>query len=89
MTISEMIKEQIKALGGDGIVNIDAQCGCGDNDGWFLCDCCNLEDCEPAKWQSCKECKLNGDCELQSEYGFIGHPNDGCYRKLKTQGECE
>lgn len=87
MNIKEMIVAGIREHGGDGIVNLECQCGCGDHDGWYLCECCNLEDCRPAKWAYCRDCKHNGKCNLQEEYEYTGHENEGCYRVLKTPEE--
>jgi hypothetical protein len=85
MTIGEIIKKRVHELGGDGLVNLDSSCGCGDNDGWFPCDCPNTEECKPAKWIYCKSCEYNGRCLMQEEYGLGSEDADGCYVQIEQQ----
>jgi hypothetical protein len=85
MTIGEIIKKRVHELGGDGLVNLDSSCGCGDNDGWFPCDCPNTEECKPAKWIYCKSCENNGQCTLQEEYDLGKIDADGCYVQIEQQ----
>jgi hypothetical protein len=45
-----LLQSAIKAAGGDGLCNPDADCGCEINDlapGW---DCIDLDGCQAAKW---------------------------------------
>lgn len=87
MTLAEIIMSKVRSMAGNGLVNVAQQCGCGDHDGWYQCDCPDMDGCCPARWCFCKECKQNGKCVLQSDFDFLGQPDDGCYKKLAAQEE--
>ena len=85
MTIGDIIKNKVHELGGNGLVNLDSSCGCGDKHNWFPCDCQNTEECKPAKWIYCKSCENNGQCTLQEEYDLGKIDADGCYVLIEQQ----
>ena len=85
MTVGDIIKNKVHELGGDGLVSLNSRgCGCGDKTGWFFCDAVNTQECQPAKWMYCIECKYNGQCEYQEYSSDIGI-YDGCYLALQKE----
>lgn len=69
----------LKANGYDGLVNLEAECGCG-LDELNLCDG-PCVDCEPAyRWATCDGCKA-----LEGEDGFCEWEGLGCYRTVKQE----
>jgi hypothetical protein len=54
MNVKELIIAQLKAMGADGLVCPDEDCGCGIDD-FAPCDCPSLTECEAATL-----CKTDG-----------------------------
>ena len=81
MSIADIIIERLRLMGANGIAAPGMLCGCGDKDGWFLCESCDPNECYPAKWTLCKECPDKGkcvqweDCETEAVAG-------GCYKVI-------
>ena len=85
MKVGDIIKNKVYELGGDGLVNTECSCGCGDKHNWFPCDCPNTEECKPAKWTICIGCEHNGQCEYQEVNGFDIGKYEGCYLALQKE----
>jgi len=61
ITIGNMIASQLKLIEADGLVNTEAECGCGIED-LAPCGCPNFDECQPAKRRVLKEGEYIGDC---------------------------
>jgi len=78
MTVREIIIQHLKSIGADGLAGYD--CGCG-IDALAPCECLHIDECEPAHFIKCENCKTRDDC-------VYGEPTgDGCYFAIKEQEE--
>lgn len=75
MSIGELIKQSLTALGADGLCNPDQECGCGIED-LAPCDNLNLQECVAAKWHIPKQ----GEPEYEDEVW-----RDGYYKALEEK----
>ncbi|MFA5174681.1 MAG: hypothetical protein WC438_05865 [Candidatus Pacearchaeota archaeon] len=76
-TVTEIITDYVKSVGGDGLCNTFFRCGCGYDD--IPCDS-NFSDCVPAKKTLCSECKEERPCEIQEEWDC-----DECYKIIEDK----
>jgi len=60
ITIGNMIASQLKLMGADGLVNTNAECGCGIED-LAPCGCPNFDECQPAKRRVLEKDEYIGD----------------------------
>lgn len=67
MTVREIVIEKLRALGADGLCNVQTECGCGgcDLDDVAPCDHFDFE-CEPARKV---DCPGEGSCEEATVFG--------------------
>ena len=67
VTLGEIIIKYLTDNGYHGLANEEIDCSCELGD-LIPCGDCNFEDCRPAKFKYCKDCKSNGQCAIQDEY---------------------
>ena len=76
MTVKDIVRAHLEAIGADGLAGED--CGCGLDD-LFPCPReCSVSACVPAKKQKCsRDCPKYDNCESDA-YGFE------CYREMEV-----
>ena len=80
--VKDILKKWLSEKGFDGLCNPEAECGCGLEDLIPCGEAC--DDCEPAKFKSCQDCKSepNADCTIGNGPGSW-HGSDGCFFCVK------